>query len=99
MKPNSKGWQLSQHSFDVNKSLLDKSKSMVSPLLLFTQCLHVGLKEKISLLCLNKEMVTKLPQQANFEILGSNDLCPVQGLLNDHILTFQGNAESNNFII
>lgn len=46
------------------------------------------MKEKVSLLCLNKEVITKLPQ--GFDVLGSNNLCDVQGLINNNVLTFQG---------
>jgi len=73
---NPKGWQVSQHSFSFNKDLPSVSSK----------------KEEVSLLCLNKEMVTELP--AGFTVFGSNALCPIQGLVkNNTIFTIQGHPE------
>eukprot|EP00026_Physarum_polycephalum_P016560 Phypoly_transcript_17494.p1 GENE.Phypoly_transcript_17494~~Phypoly_transcript_17494.p1 ORF type:complete len:264 (+),score=33.95 Phypoly_transcript_17494:42-794(+) len=79
VQPNPKGWQISQHAFTINNNVMN-----VYPL-------NSHPRDKVSLMCLNKEIVVKNPK--GFEVIGSNDLCDVQGLLNDNIMTFQGHPE------
>jgi len=75
VKLNPKGWQLSQNSFTVSERFGAKPP----------------LKDQISLLCLNKEIVAESPK--GFKVWGSNELCGNHGFINDHILTFQGHPE------
>jgi len=76
---NPKGWQVSNHSFSFNDKL-------------FSSDYLKDRKDRVNLLCLNKEIVTDVPK--DFTVLGSNELCPVHGLVKDnYICTFQGHPE------
>eukprot|EP01132_Coremiostelium_polycephalum_P010648 gene10648-13045_t len=88
---NSKGWQVSDHTFKVNQGLLNSKYQS-----LFNNGSGGGGLldlQSLNIICLNKQIVSKLPTQTQLDVFGSNESSDNQAAINSNFLSFQGHPE------